>query len=981
MAVAQQSQFNFRHLGATQGLADGVVRAIGQDKYGYIWISTLSGLNRFDGYTVRTFYNDSKDSTTIPAHTVRSIFCDRKGRLWLGCNRRLVQFDYATAKFHYVPGTSELGIFKIVQHRSGLLYLHTNQGLVQFDPESLSLKLIKVNGNGEEKGFINDMYLQGDQIYLATKEGLISYHVLSHQRSMLYRPSVENKSIDLVVKDGRGHFWWTQENRSVLIQSDSTFKKVKTFSAFQHSHTGNVEGAILNLFIDQKKELWFTTNINGLVKYDYANAALRFNRSNPYINTSLSTNHVTEIFQSQRGFIWIGTEGLGVHYFHPTGNFIRNLVLPDAVAKNFDINWGRVAVADGEGLWMGFWGMVLLWKSNDPTPLYFRNAYQKKPQLYSNSVRSLLLEGDTLWIGTSKGMNRYHKKSGKIAFMTLKDSLPEGFYAKIFKDSRDNIWFALLDDIYYRDAADRKIKSLASHPVLHVYKGKGGGPIFEDHKKRIWFGLNFGGLLMYDPNTGQTKHWKRDDQNDTTIISNQIISITEDKKGIIWCSSITGLTSYDPEKEKFTWYGHENGLPSIKLGGLLVDEKNRLWIGSTKGLLMLDSSRKHVKTFDLQDGLPTMEFADMDAYKAPDGTFVYPTLKGFIAFNPEDYTPKTDKATVFLSGFKISGKDEPFKHTESLSSIRLKYDQNFFNLQLTAFNYNNPEQTWYAYQLEGFDKEWIITKDRNVTYTNVPGGNYTFRYKASSDPNNWETQEKILKVSIGTIFYKTVWFWVIMLALTAFALYVLYQNRMRQQQQIFSLQTKAQALEKEKATVMYESLKQQLNPHFLFNSLTSLSSLIRVDQKLAGKFLDGLSKMYRYILKSRDHELVSLREELFFVQHYIDLQQTRFETGFEVHVEVDETLHDRKIAPVTLQNLVENAIKHNIIDDESPLVVSICTEGDYLVVRNNLQKKKFVETSNKQGIIQLRSLYRYLTGKSIEVQDGPDHFTIKIPLI
>ncbi|HZI02125.1 MAG TPA: two-component regulator propeller domain-containing protein, partial [Flavisolibacter sp.] len=330
MAVAQQSQFNFRHLGATQGLADGVVRAIGQDKYGYIWISTLSGLNRFDGYTVRTFYNDSKDSTSIPAHTVRSIFCDRKGRLWLGCNRRLVQFDYATAKFHYVPGTSELGIFKIVQHRSGLLYLHTNQGLVQFDPESLSLKLIKVNGNGEEKGFINDMYLHGDQIYLATKEGLSSYHVLSHQRLLLYRPSVENKSIDLVVKDGRGHFWWTQENRSVLIQSDSTFKKVKTFSAFQHSHTGNVEGAILNLFIDQKKELWFTTNINGLVKYDYANAALRFHRSNPYINTSLSTNHVTEIFQSQRGFIWIGTEGLGVHYFHPTGNFIRNLVLPDA---------------------------------------------------------------------------------------------------------------------------------------------------------------------------------------------------------------------------------------------------------------------------------------------------------------------------------------------------------------------------------------------------------------------------------------------------------------------------------------------------------------------------------------------------------------------------------------------------------------------------------------------------------------------------
>ena len=123
------------------------------------------------------------------------------------------------------------------------------------------------------------------------------------------------------------------------------------------------------------------------------------------------------------------------------------------------------------------------------------------------------------------------------------------------------------------------------------------------------------------------------------------------------------------------------------------------------------------------------------------------------------------------------------------------------------------------------------------------------------------------------------------------------------------LSSKAQMLEKEKALVMYENLKQHLNPHFLFNSLTSLGSLIRINQGMAGDFLDKMSKVYRYILKNRDNEVVPLGEELKFVQLYIDLQKTRFEEGLQVTVVVDEEYHHRKIAPVTLQNLLENAIK------------------------------------------------------------------------
>jgi LytS/YehU family sensor histidine kinase len=180
---------------------------------------------------------------------------------------------------------------------------------------------------------------------------------------------------------------------------------------------------------------------------------------------------------------------------------------------------------------------------------------------------------------------------------------------------------------------------------------------------------------------------------------------------------------------------------------------------------------------------------------------------------------------------------------------------------------------------------------------------------------------------------------------------------------------------------MYENLKQHLNPHFLFNSLTSLSSLITSDPKLAGDFLDKMSKVYRYILKNRENETVPLSEELKFVELYNQLQKTRFENGLFVNVNIDEEYHHRKIAPVTMQNLVENAIKHNIADVDSPLVIELFTESDYLVVRNNLQRKKFVDTSNKQGLSSMLSLYRYLSSRPMEIIEDEKYFTVKIPLI
>jgi hypothetical protein len=191
----------------------------------------------------------------------------------------------------------------------------------------------------------------------------------------------------------------------------------------------------------------------------------------------------------------------------------------------------------------------------------------------------------------------------------------------------------------------------------------------------------------------------------------------------------------------------------------------------------------------------------------------------------------------------------------------------------------------------------------------------------------------------------------------------------------------AEKLEKEKALVQFDNLKNQLNPHFLFNALTSLNSLISENQALASQFLQHMSKVYRYVLQNKDRNFVSLQTELDFIKNYVFLAETRFGHALKIKFEISDTALERTVVPVTLQILIENALKHNVIDSEKPLVVEVYSSGDYLVVSNNLQSRKLVETSNKQGLENLRSLYRFMTDRAVVLETSETRFTVKVPLL
>ncbi len=194
-------------------------------------------------------------------------------------------------------------------------------------------------------------------------------------------------------------------------------------------------------------------------------------------------------------------------------------------------------------------------------------------------------------------------------------------------------------------------------------------------------------------------------------------------------------------------------------------------------------------------------------------------------------------------------------------------------------------------------------------------------------------------------------------------------------------QLEAEQLKKEQLQTQFDSLKEQVNPHFLFNSLNSLSSLIATNPGKAEEFVEEMSRVYRYLLRSNEEQLTTLQKEIDFIESYNLLLKTRFGSGFQPVIRIEEELTEWLLPPMTLQLLMENAVKHNIVDPDTPLIVQLYTQNEKLVVSNNLQKKNKSVVSNKVGLSNIISKYELLNYPEVEIKETDNEFIVSLPLI
>jgi hypothetical protein len=304
----------------------------------------------------------------------------------------------------------------------------------------------------------------------------------------------------------------------------------------------------------------------------------------------------------------------------------------------------------------------------------------------------------------------------------------------------------------------------------------------------------------------------------------------------------------------------------------------------------------------------------------------------------------------------------------------LGYSENHVSFRYAGLWYSNPEKVNYQVFLEGYDLGWKDTYDRQAIYSSLSPGSYTFRVRSSLDNSFRNASEASFHFSIREPFWLKDWFIIFMIVVIAGLIYLIIGYR----EQRFRRNERAK---KERVEFEFQVLKNQVNPHFLFNSFSTLMSLIEDQPEQALQYTEKLSDFFRTILQFKDQEVIGLNEELTLIESYFFLLKKRFGDNLNLKINLDENLKKTFIPPMTLQILIENAVKHNIISKDKPLFIRIYEDERKIVVENNLQPKLTAEVSTGIGLENIMKRYRLITRIDPEIEKTEVIFRIKLPCI
>lgn len=991
------------------GMSGVGVLDIWQDRIGYLWLATDQGLIRYDGYNFKPFRHVPGDSTSIGHDKVMKILEDEKGNLWLGLYKGGVScYDRRTGGFRNYTITRQLkpstaAVVGLAFDGKGRLWAGVPfNGLVRLDTET-----------GETKQF---NLVTAENSPNLNPEDVPGYNVG-------YR----------FFHDEDGNIWASTSNDLYIVQPETG--AVKPWRPTKKTPPGTIFTDQAYSILPEGDFLWVGGWESGIRQINRRTGAVKQFMFSPEKIPVIYSNVVNDLRPKGPDEFWVASQNRGLGVFNKkTGQYYWFADHPEQwVGGPPIVSVGAIAPDNQGNLWVVADGKLarIQLKNN---PFYFTKVKVNKMEDFGVSQILEDREGRFLFIGTqyADGLHVIEKKTSReqvLKFWVAPTEAGALLVMDLLQSRAGTIWVLTHHTVLRYNLQSRQLETPAQPTIYSEGKISNFYTDFaEDPQGNLWLGTTHLGLVRYNPRTGESRQFMPDENDPNSIATNVIGSVEVDGRGRIWFGSRnkTAYGYYLPNEQKFVYLDGEGKTTleraTLRMNSFHASPNGNIWACTEEGALLFDCSGEHpclAKKYTVGDGLPSnyvvhgvedrqgnfwgstnklvkiekktgeitafgknegVNFVPHRLNLALDGSVLARMNNGYVSFNPEAVSFTKYTVPIGLTSFKIDG-DEYFNGSNPAPAYPLVVPpaSRYFSFEFAALDLARAGEREYEYRLQGFDNQWIKCREnRFVNFTNIPAGHYSFEVKPAGAP---DSKALAVPLVVQVAFYKTGWFWLAVAMSIAGLAGWLYRRRKQQERQLLELKGKAQLLEKEKATVMYESLKQQLNPHFLFNSLTSLGSLIHIDPKAAAQFLDSLSKTYRYILKSSDVETVPLSDELKFAETYVKLQKTRFEEGLQVFFKVKEEHFYQKIVPVTLQNLIENAIKHNIIDEESPLVVEVFVENSYLVVRNNLQKKNFVETSNRQGLSNLKSFYHYLSDREIVVVEDGAFFTIKIPLL
>ena len=709
-----------------------VTNFILQDRIGYLWFATNSGLYKYDGYNFNSYKHDLDDTTSLIDNTLTTLYEDSGGALWIGTWIGLEKFDRALNTFkHYKPNPSDTGnnasniVRAICEDDFGTLWIGTENGLYKF--------------NKADEKFT---YLQHNSADLG---------------------SISHNSVQVIYKDSKGTLWFGTD--AGIDKFD--FKIAKFFHCWvdpanQNKSSDYASMHRRNTILENKEGIiWFGTN-KGLVEFNTKTGSFL----NYLFNLEDQANRITSLSRDViSGDIWL-TSWSGLYSFDTkskkftpyksSGNCVlsersRTLWLgTDTEVKKLNRTkqpFKKYLMKDISSVVRpGKEGLVWVWSVNGFKKFDVRKEQFIQFSLGKDYVPYFIFSANELLVRTTKG-GQYILDSLDNMKPLLADSLKDFNRSLSWAcRTKKGYWFGTeMGGFYLFEPENNSLKEIRNLKLKVNF-------IYEDRLGLVWISTFMGKVFCYNPEKDTLEEFSSDPNNPSSISGRHITEINEDTKGKLWFTTTSGLNSYDRLTKKFTRFTEKSGLAGNNIWGILEDSHGYLWISTNRGISKFDPQTNHFKNYDVSYGLePTTDVFYGLGGKTRNGEMYFPGAKGFTCFHPDSIKDNPFIPSIVITSFKKF--DKPIAIS---NEIHLPYDENFLSFEFAALSYISSERNQYAYKMERLDKDWVYSGTRRfASYPNLDPGEYIFRVKGSNNDGIWNEAGTSISIIITPPWWKT----------------------------------------------------------------------------------------------------------------------------------------------------------------------------------------------------------------------------------
>ena len=824
-------ELKFETISINDGLSQGMVNAILQDHYGFMWFATNDGLNRFDGYHFTIFKNNTDDSTSIAGNFIRFLFEDSKGRVWVAtADNGLDLFDRETETFiHFKHSNSNKNsissnsITSIEEDKYGCIWVGTIKGLNRI--QLLNKKEIETGSKETDQ---RDFFKQHDVkiTTLIFDKAHPEHEYFSRDNNF---PLADWRASNFFI-DNNNVIWVSAQEClfQIIIPSENNFeinkidiqnylpakknnsfleKYVQGFVPIPNSkrflmlfETGITEvntdtKEIKFLYNNSNDELIYSfpnaVDLNGNLWTGFENKLQTFNINNKEWNTisnfdknsNQPLNFISCTFRDQSGNIWMGTQGYGLfkynnkfERFHTTDNISINQMV-SGVNENVLIIKNPM-----DELFFNFDYKKNIYNSPVDKSKF---KFQKIPINNAAKTKSILQDEDgSYWIGRI-GLYHYEPKTNKISYYW--DNYDNVF--PLFDDKQGHLWFGNTNGIVCFDKQQKKSQEF-KFPVTST-----GGPydflqaIYKGNDERLWL-ATLRGLFSFNTGNKQWIQYKNIPGDITSLSYDLIFCICPDPiepDRYLWIGTKGGaLNKFDIKTGHCKRYSMKDGLPNDVIYGIVKDDDNNLWMSTNNGISRLNIKDNSFSNFDEKDGLQGNEFNRNAFCKLPNNIIFFGGLKGFNYFNPREIATNKFVPKVLFTNININYSSVDFKNQQSIlkqpayltHAIELPYKHNNIRIEFSSLDFTTLKSNRFQFKLVGYDANWINSGTENkASYTNLNPGSYTFLVKGTNSDGTWNETASELSITILPPWYMTWWFRTLSLLIIIFVLYAIYRYR------------------------------------------------------------------------------------------------------------------------------------------------------------------------------------------------------------